>query len=75
MGGDQEAFSQEDRDELRRDLCSDHAMSRRYFRLLRLLPSDPRCKFCRGPFAGVGGKLLGLRGYAPSRKNPRFCNT
>jgi len=44
-------------------------------RLMRLLPTDPRCKSCYAPFAGIGGKLLRVTGFAPSRKNPRFCNT
>ena len=27
-----------------------------------------------GPFASIGGRVLGLVGFAPSRKNPLFCN-
>jgi adenylate cyclase len=47
---------------------------RRKRRLLRALPSNPRCKLCHAPFAGVG-RLLRYRGYAPSRKNPTLCAT
>ena len=43
-------------------------------RAMRMTPSSPRCKFCLGPFAGIGGRVLRLTGYAPSRKNPQFCN-
>ena len=42
-------------------------------RVFRHLPSDPRCKLCQNPFAGVGGKLVGLMGRKPSRKNPNLC--
>ena len=42
-------------------------------RLLRVTPSEPRCKFCEAPFGGVGGKLCSLAGRGRSRKNPRFC--
>jgi adenylate cyclase len=42
-------------------------------RIFRLLPSDPRCKLCRNPFGGVGGKLFGAIGRKPSRKNPNLC--
>lgn len=37
------------------------------------LPSEPRCKLCHNPFGGVGGKIVGLFGYRPSRKNPNLC--
>ena len=42
-------------------------------RLMRALPSNPRCKICYSPFAGVGGKIVGVAGFKPSRKNPEFC--
>ena len=43
--------------------------------LFRTLPASPRCKICLVPFAGVGGRILRVTGeFAPSRKNPRFCN-
>jgi adenylate cyclase len=42
-------------------------------RIFRRLPHDPRCKFCQNPFAGFGGKLVGLMGRKPSRKNPNLC--
>jgi adenylate cyclase len=42
-------------------------------RIFRLLPSEPRCKLCRNPFGGVGGKLFAAIGRKPSRKNPNLC--
>jgi len=42
-------------------------------RLFRHLPSPPRCKLCHNPFGGIGGKLVGLMGFTPSRKNPNLC--
>lgn len=42
-------------------------------RLFRRLPSDPRCKLCQNPFGGVGGRLFGVIGRKPSRKNPNLC--
>jgi adenylate cyclase len=43
-------------------------------RLMRATPTGPRCKICRAPFHGVGGAALKFTGFAPSRKNPNFCN-
>lgn len=42
-------------------------------RLFRHLPRPPRCKLCHNPFGGIGGKLFGLMGFTPSRKNPNLC--
>lgn len=42
-------------------------------RVFRRLPHDPRCKLCLNPFGGVGGKMTGLLGHKPSRKNPNIC--
>jgi adenylate cyclase len=47
---------------------------RLFLRLMRRLPSDPRCAVCRAPYGGVGGRLMGRFGFAPSRKNPRLCS-
>ena len=44
-------------------------------RVLRAIPSTPRCGFCGAPFAGFGARILGPLGYRPSRKNPNICST
>ena len=43
----------------------------RHRRMLKLLPSSPRCRFCMVPFAGVG-KVMGIR---PSAQNPNYCRS
>ena len=47
---------------------------RMFVRLMRRLPADPRCAICRAPYGGVGGRIMGRLGFAPSRKNPRICS-
>jgi adenylate cyclase len=37
------------------------------------IPSDPRCRLCTAPFAGVGGPLMRLIGRTPSVANPHLC--
>lgn len=49
--------------------------TRAFKRMLRALPSTPRCGYCGAPFAGLGGRLVGPLGYRPSRKNPNVCST
>jgi adenylate cyclase len=50
-------------------------VEKRMSRFLRLLPHDPRCKFCNAPFEGIGGRLARVvYGKKPSGLNPRFCN-
>jgi adenylate cyclase len=49
--------------------------NRAFKRVLRSLPSTPRCGYCGAPFAGVGGRLVRPLGYRPSRKNPNICST
>jgi len=55
-------------------LTRGHAPLVRMRHLLRLLPSAPRCKVCNNPFGGIGGRLVGLAGFKPSRKNPTLCS-
>ncbi len=43
--------------------------------IFRYLPGPPRCKVCHNPFGGVGGKIVGLLGFRPSRKNPQLCHS
>lgn len=50
-------------------------IEKRMMHILRLLPHDPRCKFCRSPFHGVGSVIVrALLGKKRSTLNPRFCN-
>ena len=42
-------------------------------RLMRRLPSDPRCALCGAPYHGIGGRVMRPLGFGPSRKNPRLC--
>jgi adenylate cyclase len=42
-------------------------------RLLRSLPSSPRCGICGAPFSGIGSRLVGPLGYRQSRKSPNLC--
>jgi adenylate cyclase len=44
-------------------------------RLLRTLPSSPRCGICGAPFAGFGSRLVRPLGYRQSRKSPNLCAT
>jgi adenylate cyclase len=57
----------------RKILTEGHTPLRVSHLLFRYLPSAPRCKVCHNPFAGIGGKLVGLMGFARSRKNPNLC--
>jgi adenylate cyclase len=51
------------------------AVDKRLRRIMRLLPHDPRCKFCNTPFQGIGGMLARiLFSKQRSALNPRFCN-
>jgi adenylate cyclase len=51
------------------------AVDKRLRRLMGLLPSDPRCKFCNAPFRGIGGRLVKMIfGKERSALNPRYCN-
>lgn len=50
-------------------------VDKRLRRIMRLLPHDPRCKFCNTPFQGIGGMLARvLFSKQRSTMNPRFCN-
>jgi adenylate cyclase len=52
---------------------SNGAVARGIRRVLRALPSSPRCGRCGAPFAGAGRRIVGPLGYRPSRKNPTIC--
>ncbi len=50
-------------------------VDKRLRRLFRVLPHDPRCKFCLAPFQGAGGAMVRLL-FRKERSalNPSFCN-
>jgi adenylate cyclase len=50
-------------------------LPRTFLAVMRRLPSEPRCRLCRAPYGGVGGRIMRRVGYGPSRKNPSLCNT
>jgi adenylate cyclase len=56
------------------DLMETHRV-RNWVRLMRRLPADPRCRICRAPFGGFGGRILRHMGFSPSRKNPHVCSS
>lgn len=57
---------------LERGDAEQHLRQRRIF---RLLPTDPRCKFCNAPFRGAGAAVVrAVYGKRPSELNPRICN-
>jgi adenylate cyclase len=56
------------------ELINGH-MPRAFIRVMRRLPSDPRCRLCHAPYGGVGGRIMRRFGFGPSRKNPTLCNT
>jgi adenylate cyclase len=44
-------------------------------RVLKHIPSEPRCKVCAAPFRGVGSPVMRLMGKYPSSANPNMCNS
>lgn len=48
---------------------------RRMRRLLRHLPSSPRCRLCAAPFAGPSAPLMRLVGRRQSDATPAMCDT
>ena len=44
-------------------------------RILKHLPSEPRCKLCAAPFRGAGAPFMRLIGKAPWPKNPKYCGS
>ncbi|RIK32423.1 MAG: hypothetical protein DCC56_01025 [Anaerolineae bacterium] len=66
-----------DTEQLWREWFTTDAFSaeKRIMHRFRLLPHDPRCKFCNAPFEGVGAVFVrAVYGKKRSSLNPRFCN-
>ncbi|MBA2720104.1 MAG: adenylate/guanylate cyclase domain-containing protein [Chloroflexi bacterium] len=62
-----------DQEEWRRQLTQGSAI--RWKRRLRnRIPSNPRCKMCAAPFAGIGSLVMPLFGHARWPKNPKYCS-
>jgi adenylate cyclase len=53
----------------------DRHLPRGFIWVMRHLPSDPRCRLCKAPYGGVGGRVMRRVGFGASRKNPGLCNT
>jgi adenylate cyclase len=50
-------------------------VDKRLRHIFRILPHEPRCKFCNAPFEGIGGIAVKMiYGKQRSSLNPRFCN-
>ena len=51
------------------------SVDKRLRHIFRILPHEPRCKFCNAPFQGLGGiAVRALFHKQRSALNPRFCN-
>jgi adenylate cyclase len=70
-GSNEETFATSE--EWRQVLANGHMGLNTLRRVLRNLPSAPRCKVCNNPFGGIGGKICKYIGMVPSRKNPNIC--
>jgi adenylate cyclase len=53
----------------------DRHLPRAFIGVMKRLPSDPRCRLCKAPYGGIGGRVMRRFGFGPSRKNPTLCNT
>jgi adenylate cyclase len=42
-------------------------------KMITAIPSDPRCRLCTAPFAGLGAPLMRVIGRTPSLANPHLC--
>jgi adenylate cyclase len=44
-------------------------------RVLKHIPTDPRCRMCAAPFSGPGAPVMRLLGKRPSDANPNWCTS
>ena len=60
-------------EEWRKLLTGEVAGVNRLRRVMRVIPSEPRCKLCASPFGNPGRFLLRPFGFGQSRLNRRLC--
>jgi adenylate cyclase len=53
----------------------DRHLPRTFSWVMRRLPAEPRCRLCKAPYGGLGGRVMRRFGFGPSRKNPTLCDT
>jgi adenylate cyclase len=75
MGRSQAPQAQGDPDDVKFFELMDRHLPRAFIRVMRHLPTEPRCRLCKAPFGGMGGRVMRRFGFGPSRKNPSLCNT
>jgi adenylate cyclase len=51
-----------------------HPSVTRMRRIFRRIPTDPRCKLCLSPYAGLGGFVVQKFGFGRYPRNPQLCN-
>jgi adenylate cyclase len=56
-------------------LSGHNSREARFRKMLKLLPSDPRCELCAGPFAGPAAPVMRALGKSRSERNPKWCNS
>lgn len=44
-------------------------------RVMKHIPSDPRCRMCAAPFTGLGAPAMRMFGKRPSDGNPNWCTS
>ncbi|MGH2455037.1 MAG: hypothetical protein ACRDHD_02075 [Candidatus Limnocylindria bacterium] len=42
---------------------------------VKRIPTDPRCRLCAAPFAGLGAPFMRLLGKRQSEANPNMCTS
>jgi adenylate cyclase len=53
----------------------DRHLPRTFIGVMKRLPADPRCRLCKAPYGGIGGRIMRRFGFGPSRKNPTLCSS
>jgi adenylate cyclase len=56
-------------------LTRGNSLERRMRIVFNHIPTDPRCKLCAAPFAGVGRPLMRAMGRTRSNHNPLMCDS